>query len=209
MLHPRLDAHNKATPTLTSKLETQGRRLEYATIAWNSLEGLLAVATGIAAGSIALVGFGLDSFIEVFAAGVVLWRMLGASEEREQRALKYIGASFFALAIYVSIESLHDLLTRARPDTSTLGIVVMVVSLIVMPILAKAKRTTGKRLGNAALVADSAQTRLCVYLSVSVLIGLTAHVLLGWWWADPLTAFVIAGLAVREGREAWAGKECC
>ncbi len=194
---------------MTSVLETRGRRLEYATIGWNCVEGIAAIASGVAAGSIALVGFGLDSFIEVFAAAVVLWQMFDNNEQRERRALRLIGLTFFALAVYLVVDASHDLITRTKPETSTVGILVTVVSLIVMPALARAKRTAGRRLGNAALVADAAETRLCAYISVSVLLGLALHSVLEWWWADPLAALVIAALAVREGREAWAGDTCC
>lgn len=194
---------------MSATLETRGRRLEYATISWNCVEGVVAIGSGLAAGSIALVGFGLDSFIEVFAAGVVLWRMLGATEQREQRALRLIALTFFALALYLAVDASHDLITTTRPRTSTIGIVVTVVSLIVMPLLARAKRDAGRQLGNAALIADAAETKLCAYLSASVLTGLVLHAAFGWWWADPLAALVIAVLAVREGREAWRGESCC
>lgn len=194
---------------MSAALEIRGRRLEYTTIAWNTIEGFAAIGSGIVAGSIALVGFGLDSFIEVFAAAVVLWRMLGASEEREHTALRCIGLSFFALAAYLLVDASHDLITMSKPETSTVGIIVTVVSLLVMPLLARAKRDTGQRLGNASLVADAKESRLCAYLSASVLVGLALHSLFGWWWADPLAALVIAALAVREGREAWSGETCC
>jgi divalent metal cation (Fe/Co/Zn/Cd) transporter len=190
----------------TTTLERRGRRLEYLTISWNVMEGLVAVGSGLVAGSVALVGFGFDSFIEVFAAVVVLWQLRGVSETKERRALKLISLSFFVLAAYIVVESGRDLLTEAKPEQSTVGIVLAVLSLIVMPLLAIAKRRTGQQLSNAALVADSAETWLCSYLSLSLLVGLGLHSLFGWWWADPVAALVIAALAVREGWEAWQGE---
>lgn len=183
----------------------RGRWLEYLTIAWNAIEGLIAVGSGVVAGSVALVGFGFDSFIEVFAATVVLWHLRGVSEEREQRALRLIAVSFFALAVYIVIASGRELLTEARPAESMVGIVLAAVSLAVMPALAILKRRTGRQLVNAALIADSAETLLCSYLSATLLAGLLLNSAFGWWWADPAAALVIAFQAAREGREAWYG----
>ena len=187
-----------------------GIRLELLTVGWNAIEAAVAIGAGIAAGSVALVAFGLDSVVEVSAALVVLWQFFGdVPEDRERRALRLIGASFFALAAYVTVSSLIDLVTRSEPDASTVGIVLTAVSLVVMPALAWAKRNAGKRMGSRTLVADSTQTQLCAYLSASTLAGLAANAAFGWWWADPLAALVIAAVALREGREAWRGDTCC
>jgi divalent metal cation (Fe/Co/Zn/Cd) transporter len=186
-----------------------GIRLELLTVGWNAIEAIVAIGAGVAASSVALVAFGLDSVVEVSAALVVLWKFLGVPEDRERKALRLIGASFFALAAYVTASSVYDLATRARPDASAVGIVLTAVSLAVMPTLAWAKRRAGQRIGSRTLVADSAQTRLCAYLSASTLAGLAANALFGWWWADPLAALVIAVVALREGREAWKGETCC
>ena len=189
-------------------LQQRARRLEYLTIAWNTIECLVAVGAGVVAGSIALVGFGLDSLVEVFAGFVVLWRLRRDDESRERRALRLIALSFFALAAYVAAESVRDLLVGAEAAESAVGIGLAVVSLLVMPALAMAKRRTGQRLEDRVVVADSAETLLCSYLSAVLLAGLLLA-RFGLWWADPLAALVIAGLALREGREAWRGEDCC
>jgi divalent metal cation (Fe/Co/Zn/Cd) transporter len=183
--------------------------LELLTVGWNAVEAGVAIAAGAAASSVALVGFGLDSVVEVSAALVVLWQFLGVGEERERRALRLIGGTFFALAAYVAATSLYDLATGAEPEDSKVGIALTAVSLVVMPTLAWAKRSAGRQMGSRTLVADSTQTRLCAYLSASTLAGLGANAAFGWWWADPLAALVIAVVAVREGREAWRGDTCC
>ncbi len=189
-------------------LRTRARWLAYLTIAWNSVECAVAVAAGVAAGSIALVGFGLDSLVEVFAGSVVLWRLRGEDEERERRALRLIALSFFALAAYVVAESTRDLFVGADADESAVGIGLAVVSLLVMPALAVAKRRTGQALGDPVVLADAKETLLCSYLSAVLLAGLLLAGF-GLAWADPLAALVIAGLAVREGLEAWRGEGCC
>lgn len=182
--------------------------LAWATIAWNSIEAVVAIAGGRAADSIALVGFGLNSIVEVGSAVVVVWQFTGPDHEREERALRLIAVSFFAFAAYVAGRALWDLNSASEPAESTIGIALAVASLIVMPVLAMAKRRVGRRMGSRTVVADSAQTLLCSYLSVVLLVGLVANAALGWWWADPLAALVIAGLAAREGREAWRGETC-
>lgn len=187
-------------------LVERGRLLAQLTIAWNVAEGVIAVAAGIAARSLALVGFGLDSFIEVFAGGVVLWQLRGVAEERERRALRLIGLSFFVLAGYVVVEGVRDLVVGDEAGESTVGIVLAGVSLAVMPLLAWAKRRTGRELANPVILADATETALCSYLSAILLGGLLLNATLGWWWADTLAAFGIAALAVREGREAWRGE---
>lgn len=184
-------------------------RLESLTVGWNTIEAVVAIAGGAAAGSVALVGFGLDSVVEVSAALVVLWQFFGIAEERERRALRLIGCSFFALAAYVTVTSLYDLATRSEPHASRVGIILTAVSLVAMPALAIVKRRAGQRIGSRTLVADSTQTRLCAYLSATTLAGLAANAALGWWWADPLAALVISYVAITEGREAWRGDTCC
>lgn len=183
--------------------------LAWATIAWNVVEAVVAITAGSRAGSMALVGFGLDSTVEVASAVVILWQFAGGDQQRERRALKLIGLSFFALAAYVSVQSLLALVTASRPDASVVGITLAAASLLVMPLLAHAKRRTGRQLGSATVTADSQQTWLCTYLSAVLLVGLALNATLGWWWADPLAGLVIAALALREGREAWAGDPCC
>jgi len=183
--------------------------LAWATIAWNSLEAVVAIASGTAAGSIALVGFGLNSIVEVGSAVVVVWQFSGPDTEREHRALKLIAGSFFVFAAYVAGQAMWDLVARAQPDESVPGIVLAALSLVVMPGVAVAKRRLGRRMGSRTVVADSGQTMLCSYLSAVLLLGLVANATLGWWWADPIAALVIAALAVREGRESWRGDACC
>lgn len=187
----------------TTLLLRRGELLARLTIAWNVVEAVVAVGAGIVAGSIALVGFGLDSLIEVFAASVVLWELRDRGGEREARALRLIGGSFFVLALYVTIESLWDLTGGREAETSAVGIVLAAVSLAVMPALALAKRRVGEAAGSRVLVADSKETLLCAWLSLILLVGLGLNASVGWWWADPVAALGIAALAVREGREAW------
>lgn len=193
----------------TTDLAQRGVRLEYFTIAWNVLEGVASIAAGIAAGSIALVVFGLDSFIEVAAAGVVVWELRGVDEGRERRALKLIALTFFALGLYVAVSATRDLVIHEHPGGSIPGIVIATVSLAVMPTLAWAKRRTGRAMNSATLTADAQETLLCSYLSAILLAGLALNALFGWWWADPVAACGMAALAVREGREAWRGEDHC
>ena len=195
--------------TTATDLGRRSRWLLYATIGWNSVEAIIAVTAGIVAGSVALTGFGFDSLIEVFAASVVIWQLRGLSEERERRALRLIGASFFVLATYIVIESARDLVSGQQASESIVGMVLAAVSLAIMPGLAYAKGRVAHRSGSTTLAVESRQTMLCAYLSAVLLAGLLADSLVGWWWADPLAALVIAGLAIREGREAWAGEACC
>jgi divalent metal cation (Fe/Co/Zn/Cd) transporter len=181
--------------------------LEYLTIAWNSVEAVIAVGFGLAAGSIALIGFGLDSLVEVFAASVVVWQLRGVSEERGRRALRLIALSFFALAGYVSVEAVRDLIVGAEVAESVPGMVLAAVSLAIMPLLAFGKNRTGHQMGNPTLIADSKETLLCSYLSAVLLAGLVLNATVGWWWANPLAGLGIAYLAVREGLEAWREEE--
>lgn len=189
--------------------------LEAVTIGWNSIEALVAIGAGIIAGSVALTGFGGDSVIEVFAAAVVTIRLSATlrghepDEAKEKRALRLIACTFFVLAAAVTISGARDLLSHAEPEASPVGIGITALSLVVMPLLARSKRRVGMALGNDLVVADASETSLCAYLSASTLAGLVLYATLGWWWADPVAGFVIAGFAVKEGREAWKGDLCC
>lgn len=182
------------------------------TIAYNSAEGVIAVLAGLAAGSVALVSFGLDSGIEVLSAIAISWQFAGGgvrAEQREQRTLRLIAFAFAALAIYVVAESLSTLFSGERADPSAVGIGLAVSSLIVMPLLTIAKRRTGRALGSASVLADSTQTLLCTYLSAVLLTGLVLNAAWGWAWADPVAGLLIAGLAAREAWNAWHGDACC
>ncbi|GAA1286904.1 cation transporter [Saccharothrix xinjiangensis] len=186
------------------------RLLVAATITYNVVEAVVALTAGTIASSTALIGFGLDSVIEVASAAAVAWQFSGSDpEKRERAALKVIAVSFFALAAYVAVESARSLLGAAEAGHSTVGIVLAAVSLVVMPLLSAAQRRAGRELGSASAVADSRQTLLCTYLSGALLVGLLLNSLLGWAWADPVVALVIAAVAVKEGREAWRGEHCC
>lgn len=181
-----------------------------ATITYNVLEAVIAISAGTVAGSIALIGFGLDSVIEVSSAAAVAWQFSAPDpERREQVALRVIAGSFFALAAYVTVEALRTLVTGSEPERSTVGIVLVAVSVVVMPFLSWAQRRAGRELGSASAVADSRQTLLCTYLSAGVLVGLVLNAALGWWWADPVVALGLAAVAVREGRNALHGQTCC
>jgi divalent metal cation (Fe/Co/Zn/Cd) transporter len=186
----------------------RGRRLEYLTIGWNSLEAVIAIGAGATAGSIALVGFGFDSVIEVSSGAILLWRLLG-DEEREKIALRLVGISFLALAAYVAFDAVKSLWLRDAPDESYIGIMLAALSLIVMPILARAKRKVAANLNSRALAADSRQTDICAYLSAILLAGLVLNALFGWWWADPVAALIMTPIIVKEGIEALRGETCC
>lgn len=190
-------------PDQLAQLRRRGFALEYATMAWMAAEATVAITAGVLASSIALTGFGLDSVIEFFAAVIVVWQLHGEGEYRETPAVRLIGATFFALAAYLTAESIHDLVARARPGESTLGLAITAAALIVMPGLAIAKRRTGHALGNRTLITESAETAFCAYTSAATLAGVGLNTGLGWWWADPAAALVIAALAVKEGLEAW------
>jgi len=186
----------------------RGRRLEYLTIAWNSAEAAVALIAGLLASSIALVGFGLDSVIEVLSGAIVLWRLLADNERAERLALKVVGVSFLALAAYVAFDSSKTIWLRQAPEHSLPGIILAAVSLIVMPLLARAKRRVAAGIGSRALHADSRQADLCAYLSAILLGGLLLNALLGWWWADPAAGLVMTPIIVNEGREALRGESC-
>jgi cation diffusion facilitator family transporter len=190
--------------------------LTAATIGWNSLEAVIAIVGGILAGSIALVGFGLDSVVEVASAVVIVWRLTRINTDREgqeraeRRAVRLIALSFYGIAAYVTVDAASTLLgLRDEPQHSPLGLAITALSLVVMPTLAWAKRRVAARLSSVALRADAAQTQLCTYLSAVVLLGLAANALLNWWWMDPVAGIVVAVLALREGREAWTSGELC
>jgi len=192
----------------SARWQQRAVRLAWATIAWNVVEAVVAVSAGSAAGSIALVGFGLDSTVEVMSAVVIVWQFRGLPADRERRALRLIAVSFFALAAYVAVQALVDVLRRSEPQSSGVGIGLAIASLIVMPTLAHVKRSNGEAMGSVTVVADSKQTALCAYLSAILLAGLILNAIAGWWWADPLAAIAIAALAANEGREAWRGETC-
>lgn len=194
-----------------ARLQRRARRLAWGGNAWHLIEFAIAVGAGISASSIALVGFGIDSLIEVLAGSVVVWLFTGRrihSETAERRAQQVIAASFLLLAAYIAIESIRTLAGSHHPDASWIGIGLALATAPTMPLLARAKRGVGRRLGSAATVSESAQNLLCAYLSVALLAGLGANALVGWWWADPLAALVIAGVAAREGINGWNGDSC-
>ena len=190
----------------------RGRFLEYLTIGWNLLEGIISIGAGMFAGSIALVGFGFDSLIEVSSGAALLWRLhLDHPEKRERaeaRALSLVGVSFLALAAYILYDAAKSLILREPPEASYLGIGISALSLIVMPLLARAKRRVASAIKSRAMQADSRQTDLCAYLSAITLGGLALNALVGWWWADPVAAFVMVPIIVKEGVEALRGEAC-
>lgn len=187
----------------TEVLRRRGLRLAYFIIAWDLVEGVIAVGAGLAAGSIALVGFGIDSGIEVFAAAVVVWQLRGGAHARQPTALRLIALSFAVLALYVGFESLRDLITRDKAAESIIGIALNAVALAVMTPVAITQRRTGRQLDNETLVAQSTETWLSNYLSISLLAGLGANALFGWWWADPLVALLVAAVAAKSARDTW------
>ncbi|MGH3981724.1 MAG: cation transporter [Pseudonocardiaceae bacterium] len=191
-------------------LSRRVRLLVAATISYNVIEAVVAISAGAVASSTALIGFGLDSVIEVASASAVAWQFCGSDPEtRERTALKIIALSFFALAGYVTVESVRSLTGAHEAEHSTVGIVLATVSLLIMPLLSYAQRHAGRELGSTSAVADSRQTLLCAYLSGALLAGLLLNSLFGWSWTDPIVALIIAGVAVREGQQAWRGKHCC
>jgi divalent metal cation (Fe/Co/Zn/Cd) transporter len=190
-----------------------GRRAQWlaaGSVSYNAVEAVVAIAAGAAAGSAALIGFGLDSIVEVSSGLIILWQFRHRlPESREQQALRLIALSLFALAAYVAQDSVRTLLSGADPDASPVGIALATTSLLVMPWLSWAQRRTGRALHSNAVVADSTQTLLCTYLSAVLLGGLVLNATLGWGWADPLAGLIIAAVAVKEGRDAWRGEGCC
>ena len=225
---PALDEHGhlNAVPaagegratTLREEAVDRARRLNLLTISWNAVEGVVALVAGVAAGSASLIGFGLDSGIEVSAAVILAWRLHqeragGCMQENDRRATRAIAVSFALLAAYVGVESVRDLVTGSEPEASVPGIAIAALSLLGMPILARAKRRLAPVLGSRAVEADAAQTRLCAMLSGVLLVGLGANAVFGWGWADPLAGLGIAALAAAEGMQAWRAESladtCC
>jgi divalent metal cation (Fe/Co/Zn/Cd) transporter len=202
-----------AAPTDRASIARRGLSLEYFSIGWNVLEGLVAMVAGFIAGSISLVGFGMDSFIEVTSASVMLWRMsvdadIARRDRNERLSSKIVGSCFLALSVYIAYESVADLLRRQAPEQSLPGIVLACASLLVMPLLSRAKRKVGTALGSAAMRADATQTDFCVYLSAILLVGLLLNALFGLWWADPVAALVMAPIIAKEGLEGLRGEHC-
>jgi divalent metal cation (Fe/Co/Zn/Cd) transporter len=200
------------TPELSPRatLLRRGRVLEYLTLGWNSIEAVVAITAGVLAGSTALVGFGVDSVIESISGAVLLWRLQDSADDhrKEDLALKLVGVSFLLLAAYVAWEAGTSLLHREAPDVSVVGIVLAAVSVIVMPLLARAKRKVAASLKSRALDADSRQTDLCAYLSAILLVGLSLNALFGWWWADPVAGLAMVPIIVNEGISALRGETC-
>jgi divalent metal cation (Fe/Co/Zn/Cd) transporter len=194
------------------RLVRRARSLAWLGVGWHGIEAAIAVGAGFAAGSIALVGFGADSLVEALAGFVVLWRFAAArasSSDAERRAQQLIAISFYAIAAYVGVEAIRSLAVGDEPHVSWVGIGLSAFTLATMPPLAAAKARVAEALGSSATKSESRQTMLCAYLSAALLIGLGANALLAWWWADPITALVIAAVAVKEGRDSWAGESCC
>lgn len=206
-------AHPAVSPVSAAERIRLGRRAQLlagASVAYNVVEAVIAITAGLVAGSVALVGFGLDSVVEVSSGLIILWQFRHRlPESREHQALRLMALSFFTLAAYVTIESSRSLAGGHESEPSTVGIVLAAASLAIMPFLSWAQRRTGQALGSNAVVADSTQTLLCTYLSAVLLIGLVLNATLGWSWADPIAGLVIAAVAVREGLEAWRGEGCC
>ena len=202
--------HPVITPDERRRLGRRAQLLAGASVAYNGVEAVVAIAAGLVAGSVALVGFGLDSVVEVSSGLIVLWQFRHRMPEtRERQAQRLMAASFVALAAYVTVGSVRVLVTGTEPDPSPVGIGLAVASLTIMPFLSWAQRRTGRTLGSSAVVADSTQTLLCSYLSAVLLVGLLLNATLGWSWADPLAGLVIAGVALREARDTWRGEGCC
>jgi divalent metal cation (Fe/Co/Zn/Cd) transporter len=198
-------------PRERESLVRRARFLARLGLAWHGIEAAVAIVAGIAAGSIALIGFGADSLVESLAGITVLWRFADtrqASERAERRAQQLIGASFYVIAVYITVEAVRTLVGGNHPEASWVGIGLAAVTLATMPPLAAAKARVGDRLHSSATKSEGRQNLLCAYLSAALLVGLGANAFLGWWWADPVTALVIAAVAVNEGREAWRGEAC-
>jgi divalent metal cation (Fe/Co/Zn/Cd) transporter len=195
-------------------LERRAKLLAWGGNAWHFVEFAIAVGAGVAAGSVALIGFGIDSLIESLAAFVIVWLFTGgrgSSAASERRAQKMIAASYFVLVAYIAVEATRDLVGGHHPGVSWVGIGLAAVTAPTMPLLARAKRNVGHKLNSSATVSEASQNMICAYLSIALLVGLLLNALAGWWWADPVAALVIAAVAAREGRESWRGEscECC
>jgi divalent metal cation (Fe/Co/Zn/Cd) transporter len=187
-----------------------GRKIEYLSIAWTSLESVIGVVAGLLAGSVALIGFGIDSLIEVASSGVLLWRLSDQphAEEREEIAHRLVGVGFLALAAYIAFDALHDVITREPSHVTYFGIAYAAACVIVMPLLAGAKRRAAAKLDSDALHADSHQSDICAYLSVILLVGLGLNALFGWWWADPVAALCMLPIITKEGISGLRGESC-
>ena len=201
---------HELAPAERARLSRRAQLFAGMSVAYNGVEAVVALAAGVAASSSALIGFGLDSVVEVSSGLVILWQFRGGlGQTRERQAQRAIALSFLALGAYVAVDASRALLTGAQPDTSVVGIVLAAVSLAVMPFLSMAQRRTGRALHSSAVVSDSAQTMLCSWLSAVLLVGLLLNAVLGWGWADPVAGLVIAGVALKEGLDAWRGQACC
>jgi divalent metal cation (Fe/Co/Zn/Cd) transporter len=193
------------------RLERRARLLAWGGNAWHLIEFAIAIGAGVAAGSVALIAFGADSLIEALAGFVIVWLFTGSrlhSETAERRAQQVIAASYFLLATYVAIASVRDLVGGYEPGVSWVGVGLAAVTAPTMPLLARAKRNVGQKLNSSATVSEASQNMICAYLSIALLVGLLANALVGWWWADPAAALVIAAVAVKEGRDSWRGDSC-
>ncbi len=210
LMHRTAVSAQNSTTVQRAELVARGRRLEYLTIGWNTFEAVVALVSGLLAGSVALIGFGLDSVIETMSAGVLLWRFrtVVQSEKREQTARRLVGICFLLLAVYTAAGAAHTLWTKAQPERSVPGILIAVAALIVMPLLGRAKRRVAAQLDSGALHSDSRQADFCAYLSAILLAGLLLHVWLGWWWADPVAALLMAPIIAREGVQGLRGETC-
>jgi divalent metal cation (Fe/Co/Zn/Cd) transporter len=213
---PTVDSDSQPAPTITreryERLAQRVKLLSWLSLAWMTVEGAVAIAAGIVAGSIALVGFGLDSAIEGFASVIIIWRFTGHrvfSHAAEQRAQKLVAVQFFLLAPYVSVESIRGLIGGDHPDVSWVGIGLAIGSVIFMPMLGIAKQRLADQLGSAATAGEGRQNMLCAYLAGALLVGLLGNALVGAWWLDPTVGLLIAGVAVKEGAESWRGEGCC
>lgn len=211
------DHHHHAdhSPEHRAEVLNAASRLEYFSLFWNVIETVVGLVAGLAAGSVALIGFALDSVVESSSASVLIWRIRSerkghrTSEEAERRAVRLVAVAFFALAAYVGAQATLDLVRGEEPDESIIGIVLAAVSLVVMPVLAWRKRRAAVDMDSLAMQADASQTSLCTYISAFLLAGLGANAVLGWWWADPVAGLAIAALAANEGRELWTTEEFC
>jgi divalent metal cation (Fe/Co/Zn/Cd) transporter len=212
---PEHHHHAEMDPEHRAQVLTRGLRLEYFSLAWNFLETFVGMAAGIAAGSVALIGFALDSVVESSSAAILIWRLRNEGsaewdvESIERRAVRLVAVAFWALAAYVGIKAAVDLVGHNPPEVSTVGIALAIVSLIAMPLLASRKRGAARELDSRAMHADSSQTSLCTYISAFLLVGLGANAVLGWWWADPVAGLGIAALAAKEGHELWTTEDFC
>ena len=204
----QVDALRRATRS-RARLIRRARLLAWIGLGWHGIEATVAIGAGVIASSVALVGFGADSLIELAAGLVVLWRLASARAITERRAQQMIAVSFYLLSAYVGVEAIRSLVAVDRPAVSWVGIGLSVLTLATMPPLANAKARVAWELGSSATKSESRQTMLCAYLSAGLLLGLGLNALLGWWWADSMTALGIAGVAIKEGRSAWRGEACC